>query len=461
MIQYRLFDDDVLGEGGGGIVYRALDLLKRVEVAIKVFHNGWDRNNLLQREIAALRAYSHPNIVRLLDIAMYNGAPALVLELAEKGELSRYLNKPLTVRLALTLARQVANALCLIHESGGVHGDVKPPNIFVNATNTLKLGDFSLGNAKGCTVLFGRVAGGTPGYVAPEVARGYRSTSASDVYSLAVTLFEMLTAVRPESLCGARVSPGVICLGEYRKDIPEGLSELISRATSIDPASRPSARVFELSLSEMFAFVQEAEAWQKRPPVLKVLRAKVRPVGKGVPGLHGMPFVVRGEYFDFVTQSPWHANHRLQVYHAAVGVSGLFAEKIGEPFGPSFALPAGRTIRVFMGDSPHGGEPFCSIPRTGLASIISCFSAAVMFSAMTALTPSFWSMPIPIRRSISGSIERLRALETCSYVLSYGNTCLCRPHVLWAFQSSTRFRDAKCPRAASGKRRPSAWSSAL
>lgn len=360
MIRYRLAS--VLGEGGGGIVYRALDLLTGIEVAIKVLHSGWDRAQMMQREMAALRAFSHPNIVKFLDTALVGGAPAMVLELAGKGELSQYLWQPLSVRLALSLARQVADALRVIHESGRVHGDVKPANIFVNDGGTLKLGDFGLGNAAGCTMLFSCVAGGTPGYVAPEVANGYPSTAASDVYSLAVTLFEMLTAVRPESLCGVGVSPGVICLDEYRKDIPEGLSELISRATSINPASRPSARSFERSLDEMFAFAQEAEAWQKRPPVLKVLRAKVRPFGKGIRGLHGMPFVVRGEYFDFVTQSPWHANHRLQVYHAAIGVSGPFAEKIGEPFGPSFALPAGRTIRVFMGDPPRGGEAFSLDP---------------------------------------------------------------------------------------------------
>ena len=110
--------------------------------------------------MAALRAFSHPNIVKFLDTALVGDAPAMVLELAGKGELSKYLWQPLNVRLALSLAHQVADALRVIHESGRVHGDVKPANIFVNDGGTLKLGDFGLGNAAGCTVIFSCVAGG-------------------------------------------------------------------------------------------------------------------------------------------------------------------------------------------------------------------------------------------------------------------------------------------------------------
>jgi serine/threonine protein kinase len=364
MIKYRLLK--FLGAGGGGTVYRAFDLLAGIEVAIKVLHDGWDQSTMMRREIAALCAYSHPNIVKLLDTTTVDGAPALVLELAEKGELTQYLLQRLSVRIALGLARQVADALCLIHVSGGVHGDVKPPNIFVNAGGGLILGDFNLGNKKGCTVLFSSVAGGTPGYVAPEVADGYPSTSASDIYSLAVTVFEMLTACRPAALCKAGASPGTIQLERYRQDIPEGLSKLIQLATSLTPALRPTARGFQRELDRILGFLDEADAWQKRMPVLRVLRAKVRPFGKGMQGLHGLPFVVRGEYFDFVTQSPWHPDHRLQVYHAATNASGRFPQKIGKPFGPSFAIPANRTIRVFMGNAPQGGERFSPDPADQL-----------------------------------------------------------------------------------------------
>jgi serine/threonine protein kinase len=364
MIRYQLYR--FLGGGGGGDVYQAYDLIAGIEVAIKIFHNCLDRTKMMQREIASLRAYSHPNIVKFLGTAMVDDAPAIVLELAEKGELSRYLREPLTVRTALALGRQIADALCEIHELGGVHGDVKPPNIFVNAGGGLKLGDFSVGNAKGCTVLFSAVAGGTPGYVAPEVARGNRSTPASDVYSFGVTLFEMLTARRPATLCGTSPSPGTIELARYRRDIPEGLSKLIQLATSVTPASRPTARGFQRELDRILGFLNEADARQKRMPVLRVLRAKVRPFGKGMQGLHGLPFVVRGEYFDFVTQSPWHPDHRLQVYHAATNASGRFPQKIGKPFAPSFAIPADRTIRVFMGNAPQGGERFSPDPTDQL-----------------------------------------------------------------------------------------------
>jgi serine/threonine protein kinase len=232
----------------------------------------------------------------------------------------------------------------------------------VNAGGELKLGDFSVGNAKGCTVLFSAVAGGTPGYVAPEVARGNRSTPASDVYSLAVTLFEMLTARRPAALCGTGVSPGTIELARHRRDIPEGLSKLIRLATSVNPAARTSARGFRRELDRILGFLNEADAWKNRLPVLRVLRARVRPFGKGIQGLHGLPFVVRGEYFDFVTQSPWHPDHQLQVYHAATNAAGRFPQKIGKPFGPSFPIPSNRTIRVFMGNAPLGGERFSLNP---------------------------------------------------------------------------------------------------
>jgi Protein kinase domain len=360
LVRYQQFT--FICAGGGGRVYRALDAAVGVEVAIKILHSGLDRMKMMRREVYALRAFSHPNIVKLLDITMIGDEPAMVLELAGKGELSQYLQHPLSVRLALSLARQLADALRVIHEAGRVHGDIKPANIFVNASGTLKLGDFGLGNAKGCTILFSAIAGGTPGYVAPEVALGYSTTPAADVYSLAVTLFEMLTARRPASLCGTGVSPGILRLERFRQDIPEGLANLIARSTSNNPRLRPTAIEFRASLDQIVGFLREADAWRERKPTLRILRAKVRPLGKGMRGLHGLPHIVRGEYFDFVTHSPWHPDHRLQCYHAASGVSGPVPQKIGQPFGPSVAIPAARTIRVFMGNPPHGGELFSLDP---------------------------------------------------------------------------------------------------
>jgi hypothetical protein len=197
--------------------------------------------------------------------------------------------------------------------------------------------------------------------MAPEVARGFDCSEASDIFSLAVTLFQMLTAVRPITLCENGLSPGTLNLHDYRIDLPEGLTELIATSTAVNPIVRPRANQFLKSVREILTLLSEAERWRHRRPVLRILRAKARPVGKGRQGFHGTPYVLRGEFFDFVTLSAWHPDHQIQAYHVVPDDSGRpVPQAIGVPFGPSGAIPAARTIRVFMGSPPRGEELFSS-----------------------------------------------------------------------------------------------------
>jgi serine/threonine protein kinase len=357
MIQF--FPSEILGQGGAATVYRAIDLDTGNSVALKVFHSGWQTDERARREAAMLRAFSHPNVVKYLGMARVQGQPAIVLELMRQGALSKFLDQPLEPGVALELCRQIVEALALIHDRAGLHRDVNPANILVDSEGNLKLGDFELGNAPQCTVMFTCNAGGTPGYIAPEVALGFDCSEASDIYSLAVTLFQMLTAVRPITLCENGLSPGTLNLRDYRLDIPEGLAELIALSTSTNLSERPSAHQFLKSVREILVLLSEAESWRHRQSVLRVLRAKARPLGKGWEGFHGNGYVLRGEFFDFVTLSPWHPDHEIQAYHIVHDNAGRpVPQAIGVPFGPSGAIPASRTIRVFVGLPPRDGEMF-------------------------------------------------------------------------------------------------------
>ena len=207
-----------IGVGGMGEVYRALDTHLARHVAIKVLPESMatdaDRLARFDREAKTLAALNHPNIAAVYGLEKSDGRTALIMELVEGPTLAdRAALGPIPVDEALSIAKQIAEALEAAHELGIVHRDLKPANVKVRPDGTVKVLDFGLAKALGPeggqtdlshspTVMSPAVTGtgvilGTAAYMAPEQATGKTADKRSDVWAFGVVLYEMLTGISP------------------------------------------------------------------------------------------------------------------------------------------------------------------------------------------------------------------------------------------------------------------------
>jgi len=209
---YRIVE--AIGHGGMGVVYRAFraDDEYRKQVAIKVVQHGQDSDAVVERfknERQILASLDHPNIARLLDGGTTElGEPYFVMELIEGLPLDRHCDRSqLTIPERLALFRQVCSAVQYAHRYLIVHRDIKPGNILVTADGVPKLLDFGIakileatetGGQQETTITLHRAL--TPGYASPEQVTGATITTASDVYSLGVVVYELLTGRSPYRL---------------------------------------------------------------------------------------------------------------------------------------------------------------------------------------------------------------------------------------------------------------------
>ena len=223
--RYRL--QALLGEGGMGVVYRAEDTLLHREVAIKIIKHGFETGSFLRRfqsERQILANLTHPNIAQLLDVGTTaEGIPFIVLEYVVGEPITSYARKErLKIAERLKLFRAVCAAVQHAHQNLVIHRDLKPGNILVTSSGQPKLLDFGIAKLLDSTQLEepATVLGVmTPEYASPEQIKGETLTTTSDVYSLGVLLFELVTdrlpyrvkSRRPDELARA------ICEGEVEK----------------------------------------------------------------------------------------------------------------------------------------------------------------------------------------------------------------------------------------------------
>ncbi len=245
---------EILGRGGMGTVYRAIERGTSRSVALKLLAPlvAQDRAGLARffREAATLARIESPRIVRAIDSGLDLGRYFLAMELVPGTSAKTRLQSdgPYTPREAALVGRDVALALEALGEKGLVHRDVKPSNIIVGADGRATLVDFGLARASSDQDLTGTgEAIGTPHYIAPEVLRGAQCSARSDLYSLGVTLYELVS--------GRKAHPGATAFDVYqslfmgpridvrkaRPEIGEPLARIIEMLVELDPKQRPDS----------------------------------------------------------------------------------------------------------------------------------------------------------------------------------------------------------------------------
>jgi serine/threonine protein kinase/peroxiredoxin len=248
---YRI--DVALGSGGFGTVFRAYDETLDRTVALKVLRPGSSvPPQALLAEARAAAALNHPNLCIIHAVDSNLGAPMIVMEYVAGRSLAQLREQQSLHREAVpAIARQVALGMAAAHAQGVVHGDLKPANILVTAEGTAKVMDFGMARRSrpagqdAATILWepspsGGISG-TPAYMAPEQARGLPPTAASDVFSLGLILYEMVTgrfARTQENLLELLHAIAQEDPARYAADVPEPFASILREALAADPTQR-------------------------------------------------------------------------------------------------------------------------------------------------------------------------------------------------------------------------------
>ena len=251
-----------LAGGGMGTVHEAVDERLGRRVAVKILNVQYSDDPLFVerfgREARAAASLGHPNIAQVFDSGQDDGQHFMVMELVEGGHLGQVLREhgPLAPERAADVAAQVCSALAAAHEAGIVHRDIKPGNVLVRPDGRVKVTDFGIAHTQGQSTLTGTGSVlGTVQYLSPEQASGQPVTPASDLYSVGVLLFEMLTGSvpftgdSPVAVALSHVRDEVPAVRDLAPEVPPALAAVVARATAKDPLQRHAdARQMEAAL---------------------------------------------------------------------------------------------------------------------------------------------------------------------------------------------------------------------
>ena len=266
-----------LGYGGSSAVFLAQNRVTSEIVAVKVFlpRSTMDKQaqkNFYQRflrEAESTSELDHPNILSIYSYGQYNGLPYIVMPYMSGGTLSEYVTRhgPLPLSQAQLYLEQIASALDYAHENGRVHCDVKPANILIDSNDQVVLSDFGIvqlmrpdGQSAEPSMKSSETLMGTPDYISPEQALGEPLDGRSDVYSLAVTLFFLLTG-RPPFQADSSITMALMHvhdtpppLSTFRSDITPQIDRVIAKALSKWPEDRyQTAGMFSAAFVEAVA----------------------------------------------------------------------------------------------------------------------------------------------------------------------------------------------------------------
>lgn len=258
--RYRIID--TLGEGGMANVYLAEDIILQRKVAVKILRldlqNEPQTQARFQREALATSELSHPNIVSVLDVGTDHGLPYMVMEYVDGPDLKDYIreNSPLDLREVIQIMDQILSAVALAHKHNVIHRDLKPQNILMDKRGNIKIADFGIAVALNqSSITQTNSVMGSVHYMSPEQTRGGLVTKQSDIYSLGIILYELITGTvpfngdTPVSIALKHAQEPIPSIRKKDRSVPQALENVVLKATAKDPRDRyPSAQAMKADL---------------------------------------------------------------------------------------------------------------------------------------------------------------------------------------------------------------------
>lgn len=271
----QLLDDryeilEVIGTGGMAVVYKALDHRLNRPVAIKILKDEFSGDDEFRRrfraEGEAVAMLSHPNIVQVYDVSSSDTANYLVMELINGISLKQYMEVKgvLNWKETLHFAMQIAKGLEHAHSRGIIHRDIKPHNVMVLKDGSVKVMDFGIARVMSKSNTLTKEALGSVHYISPEQAKGGYTDSRSDIYSLSVVMYEMMTGrppfdgESPVAVAIQHINGGAPKPSTLNPNIPVGLEQIILKGMALEPKDRYA------SATEM---IQDMEEFRKNPAI--------------------------------------------------------------------------------------------------------------------------------------------------------------------------------------------------
>jgi len=268
----KVFDDryeiqELIGEGGMSIVYKARDQRLNRNVAVKIMRDEMAADEEFRRtfcaEAHAVAMLSNPNIVAVYDVSHSDEIEYIVMELVDGITLRQYMDRrgALKWQEVLHFTRQIARALSHAHERGIIHRDIKPQNIMMLRDGTVKVEDFGIAALENEAYESNGQAIGSIHYIAPEQARGELPDARSDIYSLGIVMYEMLTAQKPyegetiAEIAVKHINAQAIPPHELKADVPPELERITMKAMCANINQRYQNA--EELLEDLNHFVQE------------------------------------------------------------------------------------------------------------------------------------------------------------------------------------------------------------